>query len=181
MWEHVVAGEVYGVLMGVVLLLVVTQAVDPPPRFELQTTLCHGKCVEDCQTFETPLGACYNAQQLFPNNPSWSAYDLLDVIPAHVATVPSIHRDDDPDEFFYRYIFDSNDASCRGTVTDSFVLPTDICVGPFGEPRPWGNFSLRSIFSDTRREDNTVRRHVRRLSHLYHSLESVEPRNTRVK
>lgn len=25
---------------------------------------------------------------------------------------------------------------------DSFILPIDACVGPFGPPRPWGKFSL---------------------------------------
>ena len=24
---------------------------------------------------------------------------------------------------------------------DSFILPFDVCVGPFGPPRPWGKFT----------------------------------------
>ena len=25
---------------------------------------------------------------------------------------------------------------------DSFILPMGTCVGPFGDPRPWGKFTL---------------------------------------
>lgn len=31
---------------------------------------------------------------------------------------------------------------------DYFILPFDECVGPFGEPRPWGKFTLVSSQSD---------------------------------
>ncbi len=52
-----------------------------------------------------------------------------------------------------RRFFDSVDGTCRGNPSgsgddddggeeDAFVLPFDVCVGPFGPPRPWGTFTL---------------------------------------
>ena len=36
---------------------------------------------------------------------------------------------------YYTNLMDQNN-------DDYFILPFDECVGPFGEPRPWGKFTL---------------------------------------
>lgn len=104
----------------------------------LTTTLCRGQCVQDCRTFVTPMHQCYNGKQLFPVDPSWSTFDILDI-----AVAMADNDNENANEIsFERFIFDSTDATCRGNVVDYFVLPTDTCVGPFGEPRPWGTFTI---------------------------------------
>ena len=102
--------------------------------FWLRTILCRGECVDDCMRFLTPINKCYNGQHLFPGDPSWSSFDMLDIVAAD--------NDHHGDSSFGRFLFDSTDGSCRGMVTDNFILPLHACVGPFGEPRPWGNFSM---------------------------------------
>ncbi len=49
-----------------------------------------------------------------------------------------------------RTFYQSRDGTCAGRENldqlngndDSFTLPFDTCVGPFGPPRPWGKFTL---------------------------------------
>ncbi|KAL3762517.1 hypothetical protein ACHAW5_008443 [Stephanodiscus triporus] len=92
-----------------------------------------------CRAYTTPLNACYNARFLFPGDESWGDSDVFDEM-----IMGNIKRT------FYR----SGDGSCAGrggegsgdamghNGDDSFVLPLDECVGPFGPPRPWGKFTL---------------------------------------
>ena len=97
-----------------------------------------------CKTYTTPLDKCYNAKNLFPNDPSWSEFDIYDTL-----SMKSLKRT------FYK----SSDGSCSNMIKleellenydnfaeqmndDYFVLPFDQCVGPFGAPRPWGKFTL---------------------------------------
>lgn len=97
----------------------------------LQTVLCYGYCQDDCRMFVTPMDNCYNGKQLFPEDPSWSDFDILDEVVGDDTTV------------FRRKIFQTTNSTCGSTDFDTFVLPSDgSCVGPFGEPRPWGNFSV---------------------------------------
>ena len=100
----------------------------------LLTTLCRGQCVQDCRNYITPLHQCYNGRELFPSDPSWSEFDILD-------TIIMSNDDGNDDSSLERFIFDSTDKSCRNVV-DYFVLPTNTCVGPFGAPRPWGTFTI---------------------------------------
>lgn len=81
-----------------------------------------------------------------------------------------------------RRFFESGDGTCRdngrsnGAVTgnenngdsesgggngddedeDSFVLPFDVCVGPFGPPRPWGKFTLLDEHDDDQGDEFQV-------------------------
>lgn len=88
-----------------------------------------------CQQYITPLNTCYNAKTLFPYDESWSDFDIYDEI-----VMNNLKRT------FYQ----SRDGTCAGRENldqlngndDSFTLPFDTCVGPFGPPRPWGKFTL---------------------------------------
>ena len=99
--------------------------------YHLRTTLCADKCESNCVMFDTPTDECFSAHQLFPNDDSesWSEFDIFDSV------------SNDP-TFFQRTIYASIDGSCGGLATDVFTIPLDECVGPFGPPRPWGNFSI---------------------------------------
>ena len=108
----------------------------PESLFLLQTVLCQDFCEKDCRSFLTPLNQCYNAKRLFPTDPSWSQFDMLD----------ELIGDDDTLSSFRRMIFETTDGACGSADFDSFVLPADgSCVGPFGKPRPWGNFSVIEV------------------------------------
>mmetsp|Transcript_18817 Transcript_18817/g.52309 ORF Transcript_18817/g.52309 Transcript_18817/m.52309 type:complete len:84 (+) Transcript_18817:2-253(+) len=61
----------------------------------------------------------------------------------HVGASPSSAQNQE--ETFHRYLYATDDVLCKSDPTDVFILPLDICVGPFGEPRPWGEFHLLSI------------------------------------
>ena len=100
-----------------------TLAAAPPTH--LNTTLCTDKCQSDCKSYTTPLNRCYNGQHLFPNDPSWSPFDLLDAVVCQTLV---------------RTIFEaSSNSSCQSSnADDHFSIPLDTCVGPFGKPRPWG-------------------------------------------
>lgn len=93
-------------------------------------TLCHDMCHWDCQSYVTPLDTCFSSRNLFPNDPSWSdGWDILDTIVLDQAML-------------HRIIYSSQDGTCTGTDPDSFDIPLNECVGPFGAPRPWGTFQL---------------------------------------
>ena len=107
-----------------------------------------------CKSYATPLNKCYNAQNLFPNDPSWSDLDIYDEM-----IMKNLKRT------FYQ----SKDGSCAGRgeasnavpepvdgEEDSFILPLDVCVGPFGPPRPWGKFSISSDDEDDYENESEV-------------------------
>lgn len=94
----------------------------------LETVLCVDKCVSGCKAYTTPIGLCFNGQQFFPEDPSWSGFDILD----ELIDEASIQRS------FYA----TSNGTCGGQPTDGFVLPLNECVGPWGEPRPWGTLIL---------------------------------------
>ena len=92
----------------------------------LNMTLCADKCAgENCKTYVTPINTCYSSSQLFPNDPSWSGKDFRDELVCQTLV---------------RTIFDTENSTCHD-VTDTFEIPMNECVGPFGKPRPWGIFS----------------------------------------
>mmetsp|Transcript_33209 Transcript_33209/g.56457 ORF Transcript_33209/g.56457 Transcript_33209/m.56457 type:complete len:171 (+) Transcript_33209:33-545(+) len=113
----------------------------------IQTLMCTSESCTDatkdtpgCMTYSTPLDTCYNAQTLFPNDESWSNLDIYDTI-----VMKNLKRT----------FYPSTDGSCAGRGgendggtnapvdgDDSFIIPFDSCVGPFGPPRPWGKFTL---------------------------------------
>ena len=96
----------------------------------LLTTLCVDRCLSDCQSYQTRLSSCYNGQMLFPGDDSWGEFDIWDKL---------LTQDE-----FRRSFFQTQNGTCAGVPTDVFSLPLDECVGPFGEPRPWGRFSCIS-------------------------------------
>ena len=98
-------------------------------KTSLNMTLCKDKCTSDCKTYITPTNECFNSGELFPKDPSWSGLDILDVVICQTLV---------------RTIFDSADGSCKSSDSDRFQIPLEECVGPFGQPRPWGTFSLES-------------------------------------
>ena len=97
----------------------------------IRTELCKEFCLETGAIYETPVFECYNGRALFPEDPSWGSYDLTDDIL--------------DSSTFTRKFYASKDRRCIGQ-TDQFELPFNECVGPFGQPYPWGKFEhIRSI------------------------------------
>lgn len=95
----------------------------------LNATLSTDKCGgADEKAYVTPLDVCYSPAQLFPRDPQWGAYDVIDSL------MPLTKR-------LRRAFYDTKDGSC-GKETDHFDIPLDHCVGPFGLPRPSGIFRV---------------------------------------
>lgn len=119
--------------------------IDVAQRYNLRTTICANKCESDCVIFDTPIDECFSARQLLPDDPeSWSEFDILDSA--------DVSKTDDAATVFQRTIFASVDGTCDGNATDIFTIPLEECVGPFGPPRPWGNFSIvvkNSVYNKT--------------------------------
>jgi hypothetical protein len=117
--------------VSVVLLLLlgsITCSASNAALVSIHTELCADKCRSDCRSYQTPLGSCYNPQVLFPKDVSWADVDVFDMVLSDVE--------------FKRSFFSTTDGSCAGDATDIFQLRVAECVGPFGKPRPWGNFSF---------------------------------------
>ena len=88
---------------------------------------CAKSCKEDCVYYNTPLGQCNNATQLFPNDPQWSEFDWYDTF-----RLGNIIRT------FYK----STNGSCVSP-TETFEIPLNINVGPIGLPRSCGKFTVK--------------------------------------
>ena len=124
----------------------------------LQIRLCKDvKCSVECRLYEKPLYKCYNGQDMFPDDPSWSEYDILDAYLCNeIGTVDTVagraqdgRINTSACNSFVRTFYASKDSTCQDK-TDSFdSLPLKECIGPFGEPRPWGVFSVVDIDSST--------------------------------
>lgn len=106
-------------------------------NYKLNTTLCTGKCEGDCKTFVTPVMKCYNGISMFgesEENP-FGAQDILDKIIRGQGSGAAIAVE--------RTFYDSVDGTCSKKKSDQFdSIPLDQCVGPFGEPHPWGTLHL---------------------------------------
>jgi hypothetical protein len=115
------------------LLVAATAAAEiekvAPVAHEKMTT-CTGKCAGNCKVYEPPVGRCYSPPKLWPRDPQWGVSDTWDVCNG---------------SHLQRSFFSSVDSTCRGR-TGGFTLPLRTCVGPFGKPRPWGNFSCDGHF-----------------------------------
>lgn len=113
-------------------------------------------CSRDCIAYRTPLNSCYNGAKLFPGDPSWGEFDVLDRVDDQIlgGLRPSRYGEGEleldaeyepfwGDGSFGRYFYATTNGTCGGDPTDSFEdLPVGECVGPFGAPRPWGAFSF---------------------------------------
>jgi hypothetical protein len=129
----------------------------------LNMTVCSDHCNgSDCKSYVTPVGICYSPRDLFgPTDSTWGEGDVLDVLlttPQSLKTMKEYHTDQESPTEFRRTFFTSTDGSCNNQIDkmneedgdtskangDSFILPFDACVGPFGPPRPWGWFELVS-------------------------------------
>ena len=127
----------------------------------LNTTMCSTKCGEDssaaavsddnkekdCQTYLTPIRTCYSSSKLFPEDPSWSGYDMFDVVvPTSTNTVVSTPQNNNTAGtilLLVRTIYSTTNGTCVPSSQDVvFRLELQQCVGPFGRPRPWGLFSM---------------------------------------
>ena len=113
----------FQLLFTAILFFVCGSRADSILVTELCVDFCDGR---DCRSYQTPLSDCYSGQSLFPNDPSWGDVDFMDEI---------------VNGMLERTIFGTNDGTCSDE-TDNFTLPLNQCVGPFGKPRPWGQFSL---------------------------------------
>jgi hypothetical protein len=72
------------------------------------------------------VNECFNPQVLFPDSGDvWGEFDVMDTCGPLRLT---------------RTFYSSTDGSCT-TVTDSYDLEYNTCLGPFGAPRPWGVFT----------------------------------------
>jgi hypothetical protein len=112
-----------------ILLLAISYTVHGKDEI-ISTELCHNFCIflkKTCVRYNTPVAICYNGQSLFPNDPSWGGFDVKDDVL--------------DDHSFSRKFYNSEDGTCREQ-TDEFTLPFNECIGPFGQPRPWGTFTL---------------------------------------
>lgn len=136
------------IIIPAVIVIADPQPSSPEKAKEIHTLMCTTESCTDsdantpgCKQYTTPLNTCYNAKNLFPNDESWSDLDIYDEM---------IMRN------LKRSFYQSKDGSCAGRGEadggatnaqpvdgdDSFILPMDACVGPFGPPRPWGKFTL---------------------------------------
>ena len=122
-----------------ILLLILSGASEPNQY--LMLTLCPASgCSSsnpECQSYVTPVRECFNGQALFPNDESWGDFDVLDEV--YLGDINESHA-----HILRRSFYETTDGSCEGTPTDEFRLPFNQCVGPFGDPLPWGTFEMLS-------------------------------------
>ena len=124
--------------------MVVAQTVQSGSAMVVNQTVCSDKCVTDCRTYLLPAAQCFSPHLLFPGDAQWGRSDVRDV-PVNGTIV--------------RSFFVSVDSSCENR-SDGFAIPTGVCVGPFGQPRPWGRFVVQSSVGKerTRLRDNATAR-----------------------
>ena len=100
-----------------------------PRRLALNTTLfgvSEWHCAADPRSYISPVGSCYSPSALWPGDPQWGEFDILDTVEG-----PRLNRS----------FFASTDGSCNDR-TDGFDLDIDgSCIGPFGPPRPFGTIA----------------------------------------
>lgn len=104
----------------------------------LKMTLCpaSGCSTTDpaCKSFTTPLKSCFNGQLLYPANVTFGEFDIYDELVA-------------ADRVLHRRFYASTDGTCDGDATDDYRLNLGQCIGPFGEPLPWGSFTIENTHS----------------------------------
>jgi hypothetical protein len=112
------------------------QLTEAENNANLELTICDGFCTGDCASYVTPIAVCFSPKWLFPKDPLWGEGDILDIVDGD-------GEGQEVNSSFSRTIFESSDGTCRSS-TDNFIVPLDVCVGPFDKPRPWGTFKLRT-------------------------------------
>ena len=112
--------------LALVAILVTTCAAGSMKEVMTLCRNCTDKegCVGHAAKFDVPVGECFSPTKVFPNSSSWGKFDVLDI-----CSKDSLNRT------FYA----STDGSCSN-VTDSYNLELNVCLGPFGQPNPWGIF-----------------------------------------
>lgn len=123
----------------------------------LKTTLYVEKCIgDDFEIYSTPIDECYSGKDSYNtkqnlrtktmdeksisanldfNNP-YGEHDIKDELVKQNGEIVGIQRS----------FFQSTNSTCTGGITDSFPnIPLDTCVGPFGEPRPWGVLNVINL------------------------------------
>ena len=109
---------------------------DKSAKMSLNTTLCAEKCFGDCKHYITPMKRCYNGYSMFQKhgeeNP-FGEHDILD------EPITSTKKAGIEIVGIKRIFYKSTNSTCSGGISDSFDdIPVGTCVGPFGDPRPWG-------------------------------------------
>jgi hypothetical protein len=86
--------------------------------------------------YETPLYRCFNGASMFHNSVDWGDVDIYDEVISSSSSSSLLLN-------LRRTFFDaSHNSTCDGPVDDTYDLPLDECLGPFGAPHPWGRFSI---------------------------------------
>jgi hypothetical protein len=110
---------------------------------------------EDADTsiiYETPINSCFNGASLFRHSVDWGDVDIYDEISPLLLFSASSDDHDNPTAaptptpspsllLLTRRFYASDNSTCNDLV-DTYELPLDECLGPFGKPHPWGRFSL---------------------------------------
>eukprot|EP00039_Didymoeca_costata_P012568 m.181673 g.181673 ORF g.181673 m.181673 type:complete len:118 (-) comp15515_c0_seq15:119-472(-) len=99
----------------------------------VNTTTCmnntDGHCHDNCKVYTAPNNICYNPKRLFHNDSQWGDYDIIDKCELLGKVIK-------------RCFYTSKNDSCVDE-SDCYTLQADICVGPFGKPRPWGTLTCQ--------------------------------------
>eukprot|EP00558_Chaetoceros_sp_UNC1202_P006199 CAMPEP_0197237720 /NCGR_PEP_ID=MMETSP1429-20130617/4472_1 /TAXON_ID=49237 /ORGANISM="Chaetoceros sp., Strain UNC1202" /LENGTH=183 /DNA_ID=CAMNT_0042696769 /DNA_START=67 /DNA_END=618 /DNA_ORIENTATION=- len=102
----------------------------------LNTTLYPKKCVGKGVHYITPMRQCYNGQIMYPSSNVFGENDIIDEPLQDTASGKSMKA-------IRRSFYKSIDGRCTGDVIGVFKeIPTDVCIGPFGEPLPWGTIQI---------------------------------------
>jgi hypothetical protein len=96
--------------------------------------------------YETPVNSCFNGASLFHHSVDWGDVDIYDEISPSLLLLSSSSSDDHDHaspllSSFTRRFYASDNSTCNDLV-DTYELPLNECLGPFGKPHPWGRFSL---------------------------------------
>jgi hypothetical protein len=98
--------------------------------------------------YETPINSCFNGASLFHHSVDWGDVDIYDEISPSLLLSSSSDDHDHPTpppppllSLLTRRFYASDNSTCNDLV-DTYELPLDECLGPFGKPHPWGRFSL---------------------------------------
>lgn len=126
----------------------------------LMTRLFAEKCVGDnYTTYKTPIDECYNGNNqdsIIEKDRDINSNSLPPIMSSWISNPYGDHDIKDElvnvnDEAIgvFRSFYQSTNGTCMGDVTDSFPnIPLNSCVGPFGEPYPWGTLKLISPTSE---------------------------------
>lgn len=122
-----------------ILTMLMATATKLEEQRYLKMTLCPASgCSStnpECKSYITPLSMCYNGQIMFPTDESWGDYDVLDELVMGDEIGNKGH-------ILHRSFYETTDGSCGSEPSDDFRLPLGQCVGPFGDPLPWGSFEI---------------------------------------